>query len=147
MREARRLALIQRQSMMASVARKQSLRTLAEAMEAEARSHALAVRSRALVGSSAPAPGTTTGSALQGRAAFTASLAQLAHTASDAAHDAARQTQWQAETLAKIETRAKRLAERQAEARAALDAAKAQRAQAHEASTMARKLQGTREPQ
>lgn len=140
MREARRLALIQRQSMIAEVARKQALRGLSEAMEAEARSHTLAARSRALVGSSAPAPGDTTGAALQGRAAFTASLAQLATTARDAARDAARQSEWQTETLARIERRAKRLAERQAEACAALDAAKARREAAHEFSAMARKL-------
>jgi hypothetical protein len=145
MREARRLALLERQSMMAGVARKQALRGLADAMEAEERSHALAARSRGLVGSSAPAPGTTTGAALMGRAAFTASLTQLATTARDAARDAARQSEWQAETLARIENRSRRLAERESEARAALDAAKARREQAHAASTLARKLQSPRE--
>jgi hypothetical protein len=145
LREARRLALIERQAMIAGVARKQALRALAEAMEAEARSHALAARSRALVGASAPVPGETTGAVLGGRAAFTASLARLAATARDAAADAARQSVWQADTLARVETRSKRLAEREAEARAALDAARARREQAHEASAMARKLHSTRE--
>lgn len=141
MREARRLTLIARQMLIAEVARKQALRGLAEALELQSRNHALATRSRALVAASAPAPGATTGAALAGRAAFAASLAQLATTASDAAHDAARQTEWQTETLAKAETRARRLAERQTEARAALDAVKARRAQAHDAATLARKLQ------
>jgi hypothetical protein len=141
MREARRLALIERQTLIADVARKQALRGLAEALEAEARSHALADKSKALVAISAPMPGTTTGAALTGRAAFTASLTQLAATAGNAAHDAARQSVWQAETLAKAESRTKRLAEREAEARAALDATKARRAAEHEASALARKLQ------
>lgn len=57
MREARRLALIRRQALIATVARRQALRGLADALEAEARSHALAARSRALVASSAPQPG------------------------------------------------------------------------------------------
>lgn len=141
MHEARRLALIARQGLIAAVARKQALRGLAEALDTEARSRALAERSRMLVAASAARPGATTGAALMERAAFTASLAQLAATAGDAANDAARQTAWQAETLGLAETRAKRLAEREAEARTALDAAKARRAQAHEASTLARKLQ------
>jgi hypothetical protein len=145
MREARRLALLQKQTMIAGVARKQALQGLAEAIENEARSHALANRSRTLVAMSAPAPGTTTGAALTGRAAFTASLAQLSATARAAADDAARQRAWQAESLAQAETRAKRLAEREAEARAALEAvtdrraAQAEAAQANPA--LARKLQ------
>ena len=141
MREQRRLALIQRQSLIAAVARKQALRGLAEALEAEARSHTLADRSRMLVASSAAQPGATTGAALQGRAAFTASLSQIAATAGQAAHDAARQTAWQVETLGQAETRAKRLAEREAEARTALDQIKARKAEAHSISAMARKLQ------
>jgi membrane protein involved in colicin uptake len=140
-REARRLALLRRQGLIAEVARKQALRGLAEAIDSEARSHALAARSRMLIAATAPRLAETTGAVLAGRASFTASLVQLASTAGDAAHDAARQTIWQAETLARAETRARRLAEREAEARAAWDAAKAQRAQAHEASTLARKLQ------
>jgi len=140
MPEARRLALIARQSLIAEVARKQALRGLAEALDNEARSHALAARSRMLVAASAPRPIQTTGAALTGRAAFTASLTQLAATAGHAALDAARQAEWQAETLALAETRSRRLAERATEARAALDLVKARRAEAHEASTMARKL-------
>ncbi len=141
LREARRLALLRRQGLIAEVARKQALRGLAEALDAEARSHRLATRSRMLVASSAAQPGQTLGAALMARAAFTASLAQLAETAGAAAADAARQSAWQSETLALAETRAKRLAEREAEARAALEAAKAQRAQAQDASGLARKLQ------
>ncbi len=140
MREARRLALIERQALIARVARRQALRTLAEALEAEARSHALAARSRRLVAASAPPPGPTTGAALAERAGFTAGLAQLAATAAEAAEDAARQAAWQAEALARAETRARRLAEREAEARSALEAAKARREQAL-ALPLARKLQ------
>ena len=64
MREVRRLALIQRQALIAKVARRQALRGLAEALEAEARSNALAERASALVASSAPQPGATVGAAL-----------------------------------------------------------------------------------
>ncbi len=70
MREARRLALLQRQALIAGVARKQALRALAEALDAEARSNALAARSRTLVAASAAQPGETTGAALTGRSAF-----------------------------------------------------------------------------
>lgn len=140
MREARRLALLRRQSLIAEVARKQALRGLAEALESEARSHALAQRSRSLVAASAPGAGATTGAALQARAEFTAGLAQLAANAGDAARDAARQRAWQVESLTRAETRAKRLAERAAEARTALAAAKA-KAEAARALPLARKLQ------
>lgn len=141
MREARRLALLQRQALIAGVARKQALRGLAEALDTEARSHTLATRSRMLVASSAAQPGVTTGAALIGRATFTASLSHLAASAGAAAEDAARQTVWQTETLALAETRAKRLAEREAEARSALDLVKARKAEAQDAATLARKLQ------
>jgi hypothetical protein len=140
MREARRLALIQRQALIAKVARRQALRGLAEALEAEARSHALADRASALVASSAPQPGATLGAALAARAGFTAGLAQLAVTAADAAGDAARQSAWASETLALAETRSRRLAEREVEARAALDAVKA-KAEAARSLPLARKLQ------
>ncbi len=140
MREARRLALLRRQALIAEVARKQALRGLAEAIAAEARSHALAARSRTLVTASAPAPGLTTGAALQDRAGFTAGLAQLAISARDAARDAALQSEWQADNLTLAETRAKRLAERTADARTALAAAKTRAEQAR-ALPLARKLQ------
>lgn len=141
MREARRLALIERQRLIADIARTQALRALAEAIDTEARSNALADKSRMLVAASTAQPGATTGAMLRGRAAFTTSLSQLAATAGHAAQDAARQTAWQTETLGRAETRAKRLAERGTEARAALELAKARRAEAHAASSLARKLQ------
>lgn len=141
MREKRRLALIQRQALMARVARQQALRAMAEALESEERSRALAGRSRMLVAASAPQPGAMLAEAFAARAGFAASLAQLAATANDAASDAARQTEWQAETLGRAETRAKRLAEREGEARAALEAAQERREQSHAAAMLARKLQ------
>jgi hypothetical protein len=139
MREARRLALLQRQSMIADVARKQAMRGLAEALEAEARSQALATRSRRLVAASAPSAGATTGAALQGRAAFTAGLAQLAAGAGDAARDAALQSVWASDTLIRAETRAKRLTEMTAEARVALETVRARR-EAARGLPLARKL-------
>lgn len=140
MREARRLALIERQVLMAKVARRQALRGLADALAAEERSALLAARSRQLATASAPQPGATSGAALAARAGFAAGLTQLAVTAAEAAGDAARQSAWASETLAAAETRAKRLAEREVEARAALDAVKAKREAAH-ALPLARKLQ------
>lgn len=134
------MALLRRQGLIAEVARKQALRGLAEALEAEARHDALAERSRRLVAASAPGTGVTTGAALQARAGFTAGLAQLATNATDAAHDAARQRAWAADSLTRAETRAQRLAERTDEARAALSAAK-ERAEAQRELPLARKLQ------
>lgn len=139
-REARRLALLRRQSLIAEVARKQALRGLAEALEAEERHDALATRSRLLVAASQPAAGATTGEALQARAGFTAGLAQIAAHARDAARDAARQRVWATDSLTRAETRAKRLAEMTGEARAALTAAK-DRAEAQRELPLARKLQ------
>lgn len=144
MREARRLVLLRRQSLIADVARKQALRALAEALEAEARHDALAARTQALVAAAAPEAGATTGAALQARGRFTAGLAAIAGNARDAARDAARQRVWQGEALAQAETRAARLDERTAQARTALAAARERREAAHEL-PLARKLQ--RSPQ
>ncbi len=143
MREARRLALLERQRLIAEVGRKQALRGLAKALEAEARSHALAARSRGLVVASAPGAGATCGAALQGRATFTAGLAQLAAQAGDAARDAARQSVWQVEALGLAETRARRLAEMTGEARTALAVAKTKREAAREL-PLARKLHSSK---
>lgn len=139
-REARRLVLLRRQGLIAEVARKQALRGLAEALEAEARHDALAERSRRLVAASQPQAGATIGAALQARAGFTAGLAQLAAHAGDAARDAARQRLWASDSLTRAETRAKRLVEMTDEARAALSAAK-ERAEAQRELPLARKLQ------
>ncbi|MCM0000920.1 MAG: hypothetical protein NBV68_16190 [Erythrobacter sp.] len=144
MREARRLALLRRQSLIAEVSRKQALRSLAEALEAEARGQALAARSLRLVAASAAREGATTGAALAQRAAFTAGLAQLAANAGDAARDAVRQRDWQAEALARTETRAKRLAEMSDEALRTLAAAQERRAAGRDM-PLARKLQSRRD--
>lgn len=138
-REARRLALLQRQTLIAEVARKQALRGLAEALETEARHHAFAARTGRLVALAAPRDGGTTGAALQARAAFTAGLAQVALQAGEAANDAARQRAWQSDALAQADTRARRLADMTQGARAALAAAK-DRAEAARELPLARKL-------
>lgn len=143
MREARRLALLERQRLIAEVTRKQALRGLAEALEAEARSKALAERSWRLVAASAPGEGDTSGAALQARAAFTASLAQLAAGARDGARDAARQRAWQTDALAQADTRARRISELTDEARAALTAAR-ERREAARSLPLARKLHSSR---
>ena len=143
MREARRLTLLRRQSLIAEVARKQALRGLAEALEAESRSNALAERSRMLVAASGPGAGETTGAALQARGVFTAGLARIAVSAGDAARDAARQRAWQTDSLTRAETRARRLEEMTGDARKALDAA-LERREAARAMPLARKLQNAR---
>jgi hypothetical protein len=143
-REARRLALLRRQSLIAEVARKQAIKGLAEAMEAEAHSQALAGRTRALVAASAPARGSTSGAALTGRADFVAGLAQLARNAHQSAEDAARQREWAAQTYADKEARARRLAELEADARAALEAVQ-ERREAARTVPLARKLQSRTE--
>lgn len=140
MREVRRLALVQRQALIARIARQQALRGLAQALEDEERSRALAERSRALLAAIASQPGATSGAALAEREAFAASLAKLARQASAAAQDAARQSEWQAETLAKAELRAERMAERAGQARLAVAQARERRADAAGASGLARKL-------
>ena len=140
MREARRLTLLRRQSLIAEVARKQALRGLAEALEAESRSNAWAERSRMLVAASGPGAGATTGAALQARGVFTAGLARIAVSAGDAARDAARQRAWQTDSLTRAETRARRLEEMTEDARKALDAA-LERREAARAMPLARKLQ------
>lgn len=144
MREARRLALLKRQALIADVARKQALRALAEALDAERRSAALAGRAGALVAASAPGEGATTGAALRARAGFTAGLAQLALEAGDAAQDAARQSAWASDSLARAETRARRIAEQVEEARGALAAARVRR-EAARSLPLARKLQSRRD--
>jgi hypothetical protein len=146
-RDARRLALVQRQAMLARIARQQALRGLAEALEAEARSHALARKSRRLLGAIAARPGDTSGSALAERSAFAAGLAQLAGNAEAAAEDAVRQSAWAADTLARAETRSQRLAQREDEAHAALRAARDRTDQADNAfaPTLARKLHSSGE--
>lgn len=144
MREVRRLALVQRQALIARIARQQALRGLAQALEDEERSRALAERSRALLAAIASQPGATSGAALAEREAFAASLAKLARQASAAAQDAARQSEWQAETLAKAELRAERMAERAGQARLAVAQARERRADAAGASGLARKLQISR---
>jgi hypothetical protein len=126
--------------LIAEVARKQALRALAEALEAEARSGALAVRSLRLVAATAPEVSLTSGEAFAARAGFTAGLAQLSAQAEAAARDAALQRAWQAEALARAETRAKRVTEMAAEARTALAAARSRREVARDL-PLARKLQ------
>ena len=142
MREARRLTLLRRQSLIAEVARKQALRGLAEALEAESRSNALAERSRMLVAASGPGAGATTGAALQARGVLPAGRARIAVSAGDAARDAARQRAWQTDSLTRAETRARRLEEMTGDARKALDAA-LERREAARAMPLARKLHST----
>lgn len=127
MRERRRLALANRQAMIARLGQRQAMRSLAEALGEEQRSHNLAERSRVLVAVSGVKPGEVAADTLAARTAFTAGLAGIAANAAGVADDAARQAAWQAEALAQAENRLKRLEERESAARQALDKALANR--------------------
>ncbi len=138
-REARRLALVQRQALIAGVARRAAMRGLAEALDEERRRAGLAARSRDLLAGAAPRPGASSGAALAARAGFARGVAQIARDALAAAGDAARQTAWQADALAAAEARVKRLREMEDAAARAFKAARARR-DAAVPQPMARKL-------
>ena len=137
--EARRLALVRLQGMMAAMARREAMRALADALDEERRRSAVARRSAALLASANPREGAASAATLAERVRFAAGVARLAGDAEAAKSDAQRQAAWQADLLAAAETRARRIAELEASALRALEAARAARADA--AVKLARKLQ------
>lgn len=139
--ETRRLALLQRQGLIAGLGRHTAMRALAEALDDEARTAALAQRSKALLqAASLAADGPQAAAALATRVRFAAGLGQIASDAAAAMGDAARQTEWQSQALAAAEARAKRLAEMERAAVRALDRAQERRREPAP-SKLARKLQ------
>lgn len=126
--ETRRLALVRKQTMIARLGRHTAMRALAEALDDESRTAALARRSAALLhAASHRAADSATGAALASRVGFAAGLGKIAQDAAAATGDAARQTQWQSEALAAAEARAKRLGELEDAAVRALEQAQQQR--------------------
>ena len=138
-KEQRRLALVRLQAMMASLARRDAMRALAEAIDEERRRSALAERSAALLASSGTRLGVALADELARRSCFVRGVARIADDAAAAHSDARRQTAWQADNLAAAEARARRLSELESEAAAALAAACERRA-APLTGALARKL-------
>ena len=115
-REKRRIRLARRQALLAEACARAAMRGLADALEQEHRSRALAVRSLALVESYSGRPGAPDGAAVAHAVAFTGALARLANEADAARADAEQQAGWQAQALGEAQTRARRLLERLGEA-------------------------------
>ncbi|QFT76709.1 hypothetical protein [Erythrobacter sp. THAF29] len=139
MRERRRLALVKRQKVLANVARREAMGALAGAIGVEARSAALAEKSKALSRQYRADPGQSEGDEVRALAKFAGALADIAKEADCARVDAGRQAEMRQQALAAAETRIKRLDAREKAARAELEKAIERRAQAANAE-MARKL-------
>ncbi|MFN3990120.1 MAG: hypothetical protein ACK4IS_07660 [Erythrobacter sp.] len=137
--ERRRLALVRLQAMIAGQARREAMRSLAEAIDEERRRSALAMRSAALLAASGAPAGAASGDDLVRRARFASGMAQIARDAAAARSDALRQSEWQAGRLAAAEARARRLAELEIAAASALARAR-DRVAAPLPTAMARKL-------
>jgi hypothetical protein len=120
MREARRLALIRKQAMIAGAARIAVLQRLAESYAEEREAQALASRARALGAAAQPRPGSATTVALAARLAHGAGLQRLAEAAGQSAGAATLAALRHADALRQAEARKQRLAELEAKARAAL---------------------------
>ncbi len=127
-REKHRLRLARRQSLIAQVGQRTAMRALADALSEEARSEALAQRSRDLLRHYANINRARDGAGLAQSGQFAAALGTLSVQAEQARDDAQQQAQWQADALGKASTRADRQKERVEAAYAELQAAKAQRA-------------------
>ncbi len=153
-REQLRLRLARRQNLIAQVGQRTAMRALADALSEEARSEALAVRSRDLLRHYASVTRARDGAGLAQSGQFAAALGNLSVQAEQARADALQQAAWQADALGKASTRADRQKERVEAAYAELQAAKAQRAsetpiQARRAqgrNGLARKMQDKRKP-
>lgn len=143
MRERRRVKLAERQLVLARIDRRDAMTRLAGTVAEEARSTALAARSRAMM-QSYDAPGAMSVAAdLRAQAAMAGALARLAHEAERTRSAAQRRAEGEADALAASETRLKRLEEHADKTRRALAGVKAARdhlAAQSGAPQMARKL-------
>lgn len=130
MREKRRLALVERQHVLARIDRREAMTALAGALGEEERSRALASRSRALVEEYRARIDSAggDGAALSDLARFAGALAGLSREAHSNCEDAALQTRTKQQVLAAAETRMQRMDERRDAARIALDTARERRA-------------------
>ncbi|MEM7665632.1 MAG: hypothetical protein AAF250_07215 [Pseudomonadota bacterium] len=143
MRERRRLKLVKRQAMLAQIAQREAMTSLASTLDELAKSASLADRTRSMARDYS-ARQTSAGAAdLRELQNLAAGLANLAVDAEQTQSDARRQADWQTETLAGAENRLKQLKEHAAEALKAVRRAEAVRTEpVPEARTgrMARKL-------
>lgn len=112
MANSRPLQRAERQLMLARIARRDAMGSLAQSLAEEQRSASLADRSRMLAKGYATREGLDTGDALTQHKRFAGELAGLARQADQACSDASRQTEWQVDVLAKAEQRIERLGER-----------------------------------
>ncbi|TRD11061.1 hypothetical protein FGU71_03805 [Erythrobacter insulae] len=140
MRERRKLLLIQRQKMLADIARQEAMRTLSDALMEEQKSARLAGRSRDLAAEYHSRDGQGDGAAMQQIMRFSGALTALARDADRSVALAARQAAQRQHDLAKADNRARRLGTRAQEAKRHLDAAK-ERSQLSSSAELARKLQ------
>ncbi len=106
--------------MLARIARREAMMSLAGTLEQEERSASLAKRSRAMARDYGRRPATGIAADLRELSALASGLAGLAKDADAAREDARRQADWEVENLAETESRLKRLERRSAEARRAL---------------------------
>lgn len=139
MREARRLALARRQLLLAQIARREALTSLADAVVEESKSANLAERSAQLVRDYGARPAPAEGIALRDQAAFVQSLQTVRLEAAQAHADARDQSQWQSRALAAAQSRADRKEQRVDSARAELGKA-LERRDPPSTGRMARKL-------
>lgn len=142
----RRVQLAARQLTLASIARREAMAALADAVGEEARSSALASRSQELLREYGRKLSGSSGAALRGNASFVGRLQEIASQAEQAHKDAGDQAHWQAQTLAAAESRKTRFEERESSARREIETIREAREQAEEGSAprsgMAHKLQG-----
>lgn len=121
MRERRRLDLVRRQLLLTGIARKSEMGALAGAVREEARSAALAERSRTLSAQYRVMRLSLEGFEFASRARFADALAGIGAEAERSREQAGQQAaRWQ-ESLASIENRLKRLGERELAARRELE--------------------------
>lgn len=140
MREARRLALVRRQALIAGTARIAALRVLADSLGEERHSQALASRARALAAAGQPQAGAATAGMVAARLAHGAGLHTLAKAADEARAAAATAGVRHAGALAQAEARIKRLTELETAANAAMAQNRA-RQDAAAAAALARPVQ------
>lgn len=143
MRERRRLKLIKRQAVLAQIAQREAMTSLASTLDELAKSASLADRTRSLARDYSARQTSAEAVELRQLQSLAAGLADLAVDAEQAQSDARRQADWQTETLADAENRLKKLKEHADEALQAVRRAEAARTQPlPEARTgrMARKL-------
>ena len=139
MRDERRTMLMQRQLQIARIARRDATAELSDLAEEEARTVSLARRSRTIAGACDTGARVIAGDELRGRAAFAASLEQVAREAERAGRDAIVRADAKAAALATAKNREQRLDQLVRERHRALEIARDQRALFDEQS-MAREL-------